>query len=335
MKLLLFGDLHLRKGHLQQGESVSEALVSKTIELQPDIVVLLGDVLHTHEMVYVKALRLLEELVDHLRKLALVYILIGNHDYISASEFQTQEHPLGPFKKWDRVTVIDCITLVELGKKKVVMTPYIPYHKFIQSLESFLGDQDLDPLDLDLVLGHQPFLPVDPKAEAWPSHFPVMISGHIHDRCKPQENLYYVGASCQVNYSESPDKYACFVNLSGKKSWKFVRLKVRSVHLEKVKVADLLPGPLIEITRNHDVRLILQGTREEKTSFEETKNFRTLKAAGIKLSWELEMPKRDPSPKKRKRKDFEIILKEMVAQSDPRVRDAYKLIFGEEISPPE
>ena len=339
VKLLLFGDLHLRKGHLQQGESTTEAVIAKSKEIRPDIIVLMGDVLHTHEMVYVKAFRLLEELIEYLRAIAKVYILVGNHDYINASENQTEEHPLGPFKKWKGVKVIDRLTLVEFENRKVVMSPYLPYGKFVSSLGKFLEGEEVDIDQVDLVLGHQPFLPVDPKAERWPDDYPLMFSGHIHDKCNPQENLYYTGSSCQVDHSEKPDKYACLLVFGegGVTEHKYLPLRVRSVHLEKVRVKDLDVSKLTKLTRNHDVRLIIQGSREEKIAFEETKDARTVKASGIKTTWEFDRSTRDlvgrgEEGHKGKRKDFENILLELIDRSEPRVKDAYSLIFGKVIT---
>jgi len=327
--LLLFGDLHLRKGHLQQGEEACYALVAKAKEVSPDIIVLMGDVLHTHEMAHITPFKLLEGLLDDLRKIAPVYVLVGNHDFKSATEDQTGEHFLGPYKKWAKVKVIDRVSEVTLGGHTIVATPYLPYGKFCSSVEEVVEDLD----QVDLILTHQPFLVVDPKAEVLPRDYPVVYSGHIHDKCHPQSNLHYIGSSCQENYSEKPDKYACLLEVSKKGvSHRYLRLDIRSIHLEKVRVDELDVKKLVKITQHHEVRLILQGTREEKSDFQSQKENRVLLAAGIKPTWEIDLVDRVVvAPAKRKRKDFGTLLEDLVRESDQKVKDAYNIIYGKEV----
>ncbi len=174
--ILLFGDLHLRKGHLQQGSETVQEIVEKTRVCQPDIIVLLGDVLHTHDMVYVGAFRLLEELIDQLRTLAEVYVLVGNHDFINASENQTQEHPLGPFKKWEGVHIVDKAKIIRVSGHRILMTPYIPYGKdrFIKMVDASHGKLTQE---IDIILAHQPFFGSGPQGRLLSRRLPYGFFG--------------------------------------------------------------------------------------------------------------------------------------------------------------
>jgi len=342
--LLLFGDLHLRKGHLIQGQECCDSLVATAKKVKPDLIVLMGDVLHTHEMVYVPGYRLLENLVKLLRKIAPVKIIIGNHDFISASENQTPEHPLGPFKEWDRVEVVDHaiedLTFIDQGYR-LVLTPYIPYGHFLESIDPLLSNESSEVVDL--VLAHQPFLGVDPKAEAWPDDYPMVISGHIHDRKLLQPNVYYTGSSSQVDCDEKPDKYACLVTLSPEGiKYKSIRLAVRSISIIRTtydaltsETSDAEGGEaqeILDLAQRHEVKLIISGTREEKIFFSDLKLAETLGSIpGLKVEWDLPLEKIVPRVPRAKRGDFKSILKTLVDASDEKVKKAYEEIYGGEV----
>lgn len=332
--ILLFGDLHFRKGHLIQGKECCEALIKTAKKYQPDLIVLLGDVLHTHEMVYVKALKLLEELLDELRKIAKVKVLVGNHDFTSASENQSTEHPLGAFKKWKDVEIIDHSTIVDQFSDsgyRLILTPYIPYEvSFSKEMKNLFDDYDMDSI---LVLAHQPFYPIDPKAEKWPENYPLVISGHIHDRMNVGDNIYYTGSSSQVAMDEKPDKFGCLVTLGSCISHKPIPLDVRSIAIIRTSYDDFSINDIRKVAKTHDVRLIIASTREEKDAFLDSDFRAELLAAGVKTTWDLPKEKLGSSVVKRKVKKgtFPEILKILVANSkDQKIQEAYEKIYGVE-----
>ena len=86
LKILCIGDLHFRTGHLAKGEEVIEAVVEVATSTAPDIIVLMGDILHTHNLIQVRALRQAEKLFEKLSDIAGVYVLMGNHDFINPTQ---------------------------------------------------------------------------------------------------------------------------------------------------------------------------------------------------------------------------------------------------------
>lgn len=334
-KILLFGDLHLRKGHLLQGQECCRALVDTSKKVRPDLIILLGDVLHTHEMVYVKALKLFEGLLEQLRNIAPVRVLVGNHDFTSATENQSTEHPLGPFKKWAKVKIVDHALVddifIERGYQ-LLLTPYIPYgNHFISAMDPFLEKVE-EGVDM-VIFAHQPFSPLDPKAEHWPEDYPMVFSGHIHDKQQLQENVYYVGSSSQVAIDEKPDKYACVVTLGPERiSHRVIKLDVRSIAVIRVKYDDLVTEDIVSVAQRHDVRLIITSSREEKATFSESDDRSELVAAGVKITWDLPMEKGAGNNKiraKTRRGNFSEILKILVEKSgDEKVQGAYRKIYG-------
>lgn len=339
-RVLLFGDLHLRKGHLVQGQECCRALVETSKKVKPDLIVLLGDVLHTHEMVYVKALKLFEGLLEQLRNIAPVRVLVGNHDFTSASENQSTEHPLGSFKKWAKVKIIDHAMLDDFFIKhgyRLLLTPYIPYGgHFIAEmdrlLESASGGYATTGDVETLILAHQPFSPLDPKAEHWPLDYPMVFSGHIHDRRSLQENVYYVGSSSQVAMDELPDKYACVVTLGPEGiTFETPRLDVRSIAVMRLKYDEFSVEKVMKVARYHDVRLIISSSREEKEAFMASNDRHELLAAGVKTTWDLPMDKGIGNSKvktKSRRGNFSEILKILVDKSgDEKIQSAYERVY--------
>lgn len=349
VKILLFGDLHLRKGYLKQGVQLAKAMRLVVESTRPDYVILLGDVLHTHETVYVKALKILEEILEFLtNSVRETFIIVGNHDFVSASENQSSEHPLNPFSRWPRVKIIDRMQIVDLDlppyprtQIRMVMTPYLPYSvNFSATLEKLLGNKNRSPPvtleDIDVVFAHQPFLQVDPKAGSYPEDYPVIYSGHIHDRMTIQDNIHYVGSSAQVAIDEHPDKFCLLLSFDPEKKIKedWIRLDVRSRVKLSVPIENLEEKrkELLSLSTRHDLVVTITGlgTSEREVP---TKTEKQLQRNGITLNYE-DDPDRSievdiKNPRLQKKKNFDLILKELISKADENTQNAYTLIFGD------
>ena len=122
-KLIAIGDIHIRLNTLEKTREMTTKLVSLVKETEPDFVVLLGDLLHTHNVVDTPCLNHAYDLVEKLRNITKVYIIVGNHDYISNSEFLTDKHWMNGMKEWDNVIICDKPTYVKDNGNTFVMMP--------------------------------------------------------------------------------------------------------------------------------------------------------------------------------------------------------------------
>jgi UDP-2,3-diacylglucosamine pyrophosphatase LpxH len=312
----------LRKKFLNQGSEACNAILEITKRENPNLIFLLGDLLHTHEMVYVKAFRMLEDLIDNLRKIAQVHILVGNHDFVNASENQTKEHPFGPFKKWKGVYVHDRVEKLCVRGYSILVSPYIPYGHFLEAIEPHS--------DSDILLAHQPIDLVDPKAEPYPLEYPVMFSGHIHEACDPQENVHYIGSSLQVNKDEPPDKFFCVLYLdSDSFSYEYQKLPIKSMVYKKVNFEDINYKELHKLATNHILKLTIVATKEQKESLEAHRGYLNLKFTEARITWETPREKINLSLRSsKKRKSFKDILQRLVENSDLPTKEAYASIYG-------
>ncbi len=218
LNILVIGDTHFKEKDFEAGEELIQKCHETARELQPTKIVLLGDILDTHEISrqtpYDQAFRFIEGLSE----IAHVYVCMGNHDYINASQFLTDKHFFNPYKKWPNVTIVDHPICVSLNNLFIVLCPYVPPGRFEEALDQtkilFEGDSDTFDwrTDATCIFAHQEIEGVEyngkqsTKGDRWDENYPPLFCGHIHQECDISENMSYVGSSRQVDSNENPDK---------------------------------------------------------------------------------------------------------------------------------
>lgn len=219
MSYLFIGDPHFKIDNTietnQFINNIESLLQSRKDEI--DHVILLGDILHTHEKLHTFALNSALRFFKMLTKYKPVYCLVGNHDATSNTIFLTDEHWLNVLKEWDHITIVDTPLIVKSKEKKMILCPYVPDGRFVEALETI--KDDLDFRKADVIVGHQlldgaKMGPIVANGiERWQTDWPLCVSGHIHDKQRPQSNLYYVGSSMQHAFGESADKTVYLYNI--------------------------------------------------------------------------------------------------------------------------
>ncbi len=162
----------------------------------------------------------------------------------------------------------------------------------------------------------------------------MVFSGHIHDKCNPQKNVWYVGSSTQVDYTEKPDKWACLLSLDEADgfTYRFLKLDIRSISLQRLRLEEISLPNLSKLSKRHEVRLIIGASREERSEYQTRKEWKKLKGLGFKITWDIDPVGRVALSKARKKKDFPSLLKELISKSDKNIKKAYEEIYGEEIA---
>ena len=69
-----------------------ERMINLATEREPDLIIIAGDLLHTHERLHTLALNKAYEMVYVMRLIARTYVLVGNHDYIQNQQFLTSNY---------------------------------------------------------------------------------------------------------------------------------------------------------------------------------------------------------------------------------------------------
>ena len=98
--ILCIGDIHIQTNNTIDIKIFTEKLyeyIKNNNELI-DIVVLMGDILHTHERLHTIPFNIANNMIEQLSIMKPLYILVGNHDYINNSQFLTDNHWMNCFK---------------------------------------------------------------------------------------------------------------------------------------------------------------------------------------------------------------------------------------------
>jgi DNA repair exonuclease SbcCD nuclease subunit len=81
MKVIAIGDPHFQTENIPEVNLFIERMETLAKEECPDLIVILGDVLHTHERLHTIPLNKAYEFVDKMRNIAPTIVLVGNHDF--------------------------------------------------------------------------------------------------------------------------------------------------------------------------------------------------------------------------------------------------------------
>src|SRR5579885_970152 len=100
MSALVIGDQHFSLSNYSTCELFIEKVCDTIKKREPSFCVLLGDLLHTHERLHTCCKNLAEKFIEKVSDLVETYVLVGNHDMISNTQFLNDNHWLNPMKKW-------------------------------------------------------------------------------------------------------------------------------------------------------------------------------------------------------------------------------------------
>ena len=210
LKFLCIGDPHFKTKNKKETDIMTKRTIEIARKLNPDFIVILGDVLDTHERIHVVPLTQAINWIEKISKIAHTYVLIGNHDRPNNSDFLSDYHPFNGLKTNSNVTIVDNVVEEEINGRKFIFVPYVPPGRFIDALSTKI---DIDKInEYDVIFAHQEFYGAKMGAitsesgDKWPLIYPYVISGHIHDYNKPQENILYVGTPLQHAFGDSTSK---------------------------------------------------------------------------------------------------------------------------------
>lgn len=278
MKVLAIGDQHF---HINNSIEVDEFTTNVFNHLQTtkyDAVILLGDLLHTHEKLHTIAFNKACQFIDRLRKITLTIVLVGNHDMVSCSQFMTDEHWLNPLKKWDNVVIVDKAIPIDINGCRIVCCPFVPNGRFVEALNTIT---DYDWKQTSCIFAHQEFYGckmgalISTTGDHWDLSYPQIISGHIHQKQRPQQNIYYTGSSIQIAFGESKDNTIAsieiineYVNIS-EVDLDLTRKKIEYVSMDNIddyKVSD----------KKDIIKLTITGDVDECKAFKKTTKYKEL-----------------------------------------------------------
>jgi len=213
---LCIGDQHMDTVNAPTIDIFIQEVLRHILDTNPDYIVCMGDMLHYHNTVYTPTLNKSYEFIDRISRLKPTYIIVGNHDMRGPSCFlDEQSHWMNALKKWENVVIVDKVVSLDIpSNRRVIFVPYVPPKRFIDALDTLSGWGDSS-----CIFAHQEFYgckmgAIDSvEGDKWDINHPPVISGHIHDRQRSQENIFYTGSSIQTSFGDSSDKTISLVTV--------------------------------------------------------------------------------------------------------------------------
>ena len=319
MKIFVIGDPHFKSKNALETNEMTNRIYEEVIKEKPDFIVVLGDVLDTHETIHVGPLCRATEFLFKLSSMSNhLYVLVGNHDRPNNSVYLTTDSPFNACKSWKNTTIVDKVVKSKYKDKNFLFLPYVPTGRLAEALLTE-GIDKSNINDYSIVFAHQEFkgcnmgVITSNEGDIWDLTAPLCISGHIHDYQVLQSNLIYPGTPIQHGYGDSPNKAVMIVedipyisddpdeiiledeDSSDSKNLKFSTRRI-NLGLPKKITVQITSEELIDyiLPENSFVKLIVKGETDkvkEVMKLEKVKEL--LKNERIKLSIQEYKKKKD------------------------------------------
>ena len=287
--VLFIGDVHIKFSNLND----LDKLESKMLQMKDiSFIVVAGDILDTHEKIHTQLMNRAYKLIKNLRTVAPVYVLVGNHDYINNQQFLTDNHWMNGMKEWDRICVVDYpLRLEGSSGQAFALVPYVPPGRFVEALDK------INWKDCACVFAHQEVKNCkmgcikSMDGDVWDAEWPMLVSGHIHERQNVGDNVLYPGSV--LNHAFGSDNQGIselkFIdNVMSEKRVDIGLQKKNIIYEDVTKVQDIPKEKLV--VQN---KLCLSGEPKNIKAFKKTKEYTDLKKKGIKVTFKVTASEED------------------------------------------
>ena len=338
--VLFIGDPHFQISNLPEVDLFITEITKLAYDKLPDLIIIAGDLLHTHERLHTTVLNKAHQFVDEMRNITKTYILVGNHDYTSNTQFLTDNHWMNSMKKWDNVVIVDKVTHENINGQSFVFTPYVYPGRFVEALQTF-GDDSVWK-SADCIFAHQEFegckmgaiISVD--GDKWSLDNPLVVSGHIHSRQQPQENIYYSGTPLQHAFGESEKNVVAYFEFKEGGEYELDEIELK-LPRKKIVYLDVEDVDSFKIPKSEDkLRVTVSGNYDQFKALKKTKKYKQMLEKGIKVVFKPERQTDDDvlsgvesKVSEMSTNDFSSVLQSIVMeQKNPYVLQAYDWVIS-------
>lgn len=263
-KILLIGDPHLKTKHVQRIDLMIESILQTATEHKPDLIVVLGDLLHTHRRVDMSMHQKAYHLIKSLGQISKTVLLVGNHDRINNSDYMTEIHPFSGFECLENVSIAWKVIEDTINGFRFVFAPYVFPGRFAEALSTID-----DFRSARAIFCHQEVLGAmlgggkkSDIGDPWDLEYPEVYSGHIHGYQKVQENWWYIGSPMQHDFGDSEDRAICLLTLTetSREEQRIFLPGIPKLITIRVSCSEL---PFITIPEFDKVKVVVSGTSGE------------------------------------------------------------------------
>ena len=257
-RILLIGDTHFKVDNALESDDFIEKTLEYVEEEQDslDLIVLLGDILDTHEKINLCPFYRATNFIVKLSLMVKTFVLIGNHDRLNNSVFLTDEHPFTGLKNNNpNLIIVDKV----VTHNDMVFVPYVPRGKFMKALKTI----DFEPEKYKVLFAHQEFIGAkmldyeSRDGDYWPIDNPPIYSGHIH-QYQVIQNIKYIGTPFQHAFTDEDEKMLMLLEIEKdeeivEKRFALPLIRKRQVNINVKDVSSY------EIDTSFITRLVIEG----------------------------------------------------------------------------
>lgn len=334
--VLTIGDPHCQVSNIPEVELCIERLTKLAEDKNPDLIIILGDTLHTHERLHTTPLNKAYELVNRMRKIAKTYVLVGNHDLCNNQQFLTENHWLNGMKEWENTIIVDTVMTDIINDRLFVFVPYVSPGRFEEALSTL--DNGVDWRDSDCIFAHQEFFGckmgaiISVEGDKWSLEYPQVVSGHIHSNQKPQNNVYYPGSMLQHAFGESSKNIIAYLTFdSDQKTYELDEIDL-NLPRKKIVYMDVENIDDYELPDTDDtIKITVSGVYDQFKALKKTKKYKKLVTDGIKIVFKAKKieHEKEVSENILNETAFTTILSEIVnQQKDSYLYETYELVVN-------
>jgi DNA repair exonuclease SbcCD nuclease subunit len=282
---LFIGDPHIKLDNLDDIDLFYAKLSSLIETTQPEYIVIGGDLMHYHERLYTAPLNRAFKLVKDLASYTKTYVLVGNHDMINNQQYLTDQHWMNAMKSWgEEVVIVDKVVEIKQGDKSSLLCPYVPPGMFKKALSSLKENWETS----SLIFAHQEFKGckmgaiVSESGDEWDDSLPLVISGHIHEKQRIGNKIYYSGSALQHSFGESEQNIIALIDWDGtitEHNLGLPRKKIVNVDIEKISS--------VSLEKKDKLRINIKATAEEIKTLKQTQEYKKIIDSGAKVHFHL------------------------------------------------
>jgi DNA repair exonuclease SbcCD nuclease subunit len=293
-RVLFVGDPHFKIKNVEYIPLFVSRIVGIVESNILDFVVVAGDLLDNHDRVDVEPLNLAIQFIDLLRKKIKTFVLVGNHDYKNNQQFLTDHHWMNALKCWDNVTIVDEVVEYTTDDFSFLFVPYVPPGRFEEALKTKY-DQVNYSKNFKAIFAHQEFFgckmgPIESKCgDKWDENWPMVISGHIHNKQWSQSNIYYPGSAMQHAFGQSIENTVPILTFTNDElSYEEIDLKMPKLTIKYLSVEDVMKPLKFKNKEFRKYKIVLHSTcAEEFQTFKKTLRYKQLLDEGFKITFKL------------------------------------------------
>lgn len=287
-----------------------------------NFVVVAGDLLDNHDVVDVEPLNLATEFINILRQKVKTFVLVGNHDYKNNQQFLTNHHWMNALKQWDNVVIVDDVTEFMVNDYTFLFLPYVPPGRFVEAIKTKISIDKIN--DFKAIFAHQEFFgckmgPIESvNGDKWMKEWPMVISGHIHNKQWCQSNIYYPGSAMQHAFGQSTENTISSLCFKDEElMYEELDLKMPKLTIKYISMEDIMKPLKFKITEFKKYKIVLQGTQEEFQTFKKNQRYKQLLEEGFKITFKIKNDELNtPSISTITKKGFLEVLNEKIEKED-------------------